>query len=155
MLKPEYLKFDEINIEELLVLLNKSKIRQHLVKHEVFDTESANLWIQDKIKINELKGCKLRGVYINGALVGWCGIQLEKDNYELAIVIDDTVWGLGIEIFRDLMTWAQELGHKEVFIHLLHTRPEYRFLRKIAKSVFTTELYGNKFTTYQLRVNQA
>jgi len=151
--QPEYRKFDEIKIEELVALLNKPKIRQHLIEHEVFDTVSAKLWIEEKIKVNEVNGCRVRAVYIKTVLVGWCGIQLEKDNYEIAIVIDDKVWGLGKIIFKDIMIWAKELGHNEIFIHFLHSRPEYKFLRKIAKNVFTTELYGNKFITYQLSVN--
>jgi len=152
--QPKYLKFDEINIDELVVLLNKPVIRKHLIEHEVFDTVSAKLWIEEKIKVNEVTGCRVRGVYINTDLVGWCGIQLEKGNYELAIVIDEKVWGLGKTIFKDIMKWAKEMGHTEVFIHFLHTRPEYKFLSKVAKNVFITELYGNKFTTYQLSVNK-
>lgn len=70
----------------------------------------------------------------------------------MAIVLDDKFWGMGKTVFNDIMRWAKELGHDEVFIHLLHTRPEYRFLRKISKNVFETQLLGDKFTTYQIPV---
>ncbi len=61
-------------------------------------------------------------------------------------------WGLGKVIFKDIMYWAKELGHREIFIHFLHTRPDYKFLHKIAINVYKTELFGNKFTTYQLAI---
>jgi GNAT superfamily N-acetyltransferase len=85
--------------------------------------------------------------------VGWCGIQQEGGEYEIALVLDDRYWGLGRKIFRELMSWATELGHQTVYVHFLHTRPEYKFLRKIANSVYENEIMGNKFTTYRLSVN--
>ncbi|OUS36941.1 GNAT family N-acetyltransferase, partial ['Osedax' symbiont bacterium Rs2_46_30_T18] len=48
---------------------------------------------------------------------------------------------------------AQGFGHDEIYIHFLHTRPQYKFLRKVAKKVYETQLLGNTFTTYQLTVN--
>jgi len=55
-------------------------------------------------------------------------------------------------VFKDIMLWAKDLGHKEIFIHFLHTRPEYKFLKKIATKVYETNMLGDKFTTYQLAV---
>lgn len=73
--------------------------------------------------------------------------------HEIAIVIDESHWGIGPRVFRDVMGWASELGHEVISIHLLHTRPEYRFLQKIAKRVYTTDLLGERFTTYELAVS--
>ena len=80
MSQPEYLALDQVQIEELVVLLNKPKIRQHLITHEIFDIELGQRWIEEKIKLNNVKGCKVRGVYLKAKLVGWCGIQLENNN---------------------------------------------------------------------------
>jgi len=153
MNKLEYVKFDNINADDFIPFLNNPRIREHLIKHDLFDSASVRLWIEEKIKVNNINGCKVRGIYSNNTLAGWCAIQYEKGQYEIAIVLDDTFWGLGKTIFNDIMLWAKTLGHNEVFIHLLHTRPEYKFLRKISKDIFVTELMGNKFTTYQLTVN--
>jgi len=102
--------------------------------------------------MDSANGCRVRGIVSNTSVVGWCGIQLEDSKYEIAIVLDDKYWGMGKRIFNDMMNWAQELGHKEIFIHLLSTRPEYRFLRKISNKVYETEMSGRKFTRYQLSV---
>jgi len=152
MTKINYIKLEDIDAEELITLLNKAKIREHLIGHDLFDLKSISLWIQEKSKMNSIDGCRVRGVVVNNSIAGWCGIQIEEGKYEVAIVLDDKFWGLGKRVFNDILLWAKQFGHSEVFIHFLHTRPEYKFLRKISKNVFETEMLGNKFKTYQIPI---
>jgi hypothetical protein len=152
MSRIEYIKLSEVNQNDFLLLLNNQKIREHLIVHELFDAVSINAWIKAKIKVDSNNGCRVRAIIFNNQLVGWCGIQLEDEKYEVAIVIDDKFWGLGKNVFHDIMRWAKALGHDEIFIHFLHTRPEYKFLRRISTNVYESELLGSKFTTYQLAV---
>ena len=148
----KYVKLEELNPEHLRALLNKHRIREHLIEHKFFDSNTIKTWIQKKCAVDSTDGCKVRGIISNDSIAGWCGIQLENGKYEIAIVLDDKFWGIGKNVFNDTLSWAKELGHKEVFIYFLHTRPEYKFLRKISKNVFETEMLGNKFTTYQISV---
>lgn len=148
----EYVALQDVDNNALLTILNKSKIRSHLVEHETFDVNSLNAWVQDKIKVNSSVGCRVRAIKVDGTVAGWCGIQLEQDSYELAIVLDDQYWGVGISVFRETMRWAFELGHQTVVLHLLHTRPEYRFLKKLAVHVYTSTIFGQLYTTYELAV---
>ena len=147
-----YVKFDDVIPVDFLSILNSQKNRKHLIEHDIFDESSAKAWIGSKIKVDSTDGCRVRAVIYKNKLAGWCGIQLEEEKYEIAIVIDSEHWGLGNIIFKDIMHWAKELDHKYVFIHFLHTRPEYKFLNKIAINVYETEMFGDKFTTYQLAV---
>ncbi len=149
----EYVTLDKVNINDFEGLLNKQKIREHLIEHELFNSETVKSWITNKIKMDSTKGCRVRGIYSNNTLAGWCGIQLEEGKYEIAIVLDEGFWGIGKKVFIEVMGWAKEFKHDDVYIHFLHTRPEYRFLRKISKNISETELLGNKFTTYQLAVS--
>lgn len=119
----------------------------------MFNLDSVTAWINSKIVVDTIEGCRVRAITCNNQLAGWCGIQLEDEKYELAIVIDEQYWGLGKTIFQDMMRWAKELGHDEVIIHFLHTRPNYKFLQKMASNVYETEMLGSKFTTYQLAVD--
>lgn len=148
----DYLKFNEINPSEFLPLLNSQKIRKHLIEHDLFTIETLTAWMSSKVEVNATSGCKVRGIVCEGELVGWCGIQLEDEKYEIAIIIDDKFWGLGKQVFQDMMCWAKELSHDDVYINFLHTRPDYKFLKKISKSVSEIELFGSKFTSYQLTV---
>lgn len=149
-----YVKLEKLDPEDLVALLNKHKVREHLIEHDLFDSNSIKSWLKEKYKVDCTDGCRVRGIIINNSVAGWCGIQYEQGLYEIAIVLNDKYWGTGKKVFRDTLSWAKELGHDKVFIHFLHTRPEYKFLSKISGHVFETEMLGNKFTTYEIPVCQ-
>lgn len=148
----DYLTFDKISPRDFLPLLNSQKIRKHLIAHPLFTIETLSAWMNTKIDLDDTPGCRVSAIACNGELAGWCGLQLEDGKYEIAIIIDDRFWGLGKQVFQELMGWAKELGHEAVSIHFLHTRPEYKFLKKIARKTYETVLFGQKFTTHQLAV---
>jgi RimJ/RimL family protein N-acetyltransferase len=148
----EYINLQDLDRIELLKVLNKEKVREHLVSHDEFDEALLEKWVSDKVEVDLSKGCKIKGIRVNGLVAGWCGIQFENEAYELAIVLDDEYWGIGISVFKDAMKWAFELGHSYVVLHLLNTRPEYKFLRKMASRVYESTLFGQKYTSYELRV---
>ncbi|MES9826508.1 MAG: hypothetical protein ABW127_18965 [Candidatus Thiodiazotropha endolucinida] len=150
----EYLCFNQVNPQDFMAILNEDSLRTHLVDHPYFDTTSLQAWIVDKTNIDALHGCRIRAVYIDGALAGWCGIQPDDNGFELAIVISQKFWGFGIPIFKTIMCWAKELGHKEILFHLLETRPEYKALIKMSTKVYKTELAGRCFTTYHVKVGE-
>jgi len=148
----KYIELYELNPDDFIPLLNNQRTREHLIEHELFDSDTVKTWIESKIKVDSISGCKVRAIIIGNQLAGWCGIQFEDKKYEIAIVIDDKYWGLGKKIFTDIMCWAKALGHDEIYIHFLHTRPVYKFLRKISTKIYESDLFGSKFTTYQLTV---
>ena len=148
----KYVDFSEVDPGDFLVLLNKPKLREHLIQHDLFDLDSIKGWIESKLKVNSMPGCKIRAILLNGQLKGWCGIQLESDHYEMAVIIDGSLWGAGKTIYTEVMGWAKDMGHREMLIHLLDSRPEYKFLRKLSTNVYKSKLFGRNFITYQLKV---
>lgn len=148
-----FVDFSHINTKDLLPIVNKDSLRKHLIDHEKFTTTSLQEWINEKLAIDACKGCRIRAIYINDNLAGWCGIQPDQKGFELAIVISQQFWGAGILIFKTLMLWAKELGHNEVLFHLLDSRPEYKSLKRMATKVHKTELLGRCFTTYTIAVD--
>lgn len=149
-----YLSFKDVDPKELMGIVNEDSLRSHLIDHPYFDLTSMQAWIEDKIKTDGLRGCRVRVVSIDGVLAGWCGIQPDENGFEIAIVISQRFWGSGIQIFKTLMLWADELGHREVQFHLLDTRREYKALAKMATKVHRTQFLGRNFTTYHLSVGQ-
>lgn len=149
----EFIHFDQAKLEELLPVLNEQELRTHLVEHEEFSLESIGKWAKEKADIDSLPGCRLRIVLVNGVTAGWCGIQPDENGFEIAIVISKRFWGEGIPIFRKLLGWAAELGHKEVLFHLLDSRPEYKSLKRMSSKVETNQLLGRNFTTYYIAVS--
>ncbi|WP_428033217.1 GNAT family N-acetyltransferase [Amphritea sp.] len=150
----EYSLFGNVNPEEMMGIVNEDSLRVHLIDHPYFDVISLQAWMEEKIRVDSTQGCRIRAVYIDGELAGWCGIQPDDNGFELAIVITKKFWGFGIPIFKTLMRWANELGHKEVLFHLLESRPVYKALNKIATKVQKTEQLGRCFTTYHIPVGK-
>lgn len=151
----EYLGFDALEPKAFLALLNRAKVRRHLVKHQQFDEPAAAEWVAQKLSIDSMPGCRLRVVSLDGELAGWCGIQPDADGFELAVVLDEGYWGIGLKVYKTMMSWAQAFGHDFVNIHLLSSRPEYRFLQKMAASVTRSEWQGEAFVSYRIAVPQA
>lgn len=150
----EFLCFDQVNSEDFMVIVNEDSLRTHLIDHPYFDATSLQAWMEHKISMDAMQGCRIRAVCIDGALAGWCGIQPDDNGFELAIVISQKFWGFGIPIFKTLMCWARELGHKEILFHLLESRPEYKALNKMSTKVYKTEIAGRCFTTYHVAVSE-
>lgn len=148
----EYVTFDQVYPDDFLPVLNDEVLRLHLIAHCYFDSVSIREWMDGKLQSESISGCRVRAVYIDGVLAGWCGIQPDDNGFEIAIVISQKFWGFGISIFKTLMCWAKELGHSEVIFHLLETRPEYMYLKRKATKVRKSELLGRKFTTYWISV---
>jgi len=148
----EYVSIKDVASEDVVALMNHPKVKAHLIDYDDYNNVSAQAWIQEKIKVDAQPGCRVRGILRDGRLLGWCGIQLEEQRHELAIVIGEEAWGIGKIIFKDMIGWGKEMNLEYVYVHLLETRPEYKFLKKIATSVTRSRLYGRKFTTYQLLV---
>ena len=148
----EFLCFNQVNPEDFLGVVNEDSLRTHLIDHPYFNVASLQAWIEDKIKVDAVQGCRIRAVYIGGVLAGWCGIQPDDNGFELAIVISQKFWGFGIPIFKVLMCWANEIGHKEILFHLLESRPEYKALNRISTKAHKTEQLGRCFTSYHVPV---
>lgn len=75
MSKIEYLFFDQVKPEDFISIINEDSLRIHLIEHPYFDATSVRVWMEDKIKLDATNGCRIRAVYIDGMLAGWCGIQ--------------------------------------------------------------------------------
>lgn len=150
--KIQYINFDDIDVADLILLLNEERLRDHLVLHPVFDSNNINEWVKNKVECNSLSGCRTRVIVVENKLAGWCGIQKDNDDYEIAIVLSESYWGNGSSVFKELLSWAKKLGHQEVVIHLLETRPEYNFLKRISTKVKKTQMLSRNFTTYYIPV---
>ncbi|WP_036189918.1 GNAT family N-acetyltransferase [Marinobacterium lacunae] len=150
-----YSKFTSVDPDEMLKVLNEDSLRSHLIEHDYFTPESVRAWMGSKVEVGDTPGCRIRAVYVDAHLAGWCGIQPDDNGFEIAIVLSNRFWGSGIAVFKTMMCWAEELGHKEVLFHLLDSRRDYKSLATLANRVCKTQLMGRSFTTYYLTVGGA
>ena len=143
----KFIPFCEVRAEDFLPLVNDETLRKHLIDHPPFELATVRRWMEEKMAIDALPGCRVRAVLIDGALVGWCGLQPDEEGIEIAIVI-----ARGLAIFNEMMGWARSMGHQEVVFHLLGTRPLYKSHARRATRVTKTTLSGHPFTTYYFSV---
>lgn len=148
-----YLAFDASPAEEWIELLNSGLVRKHLIQHPLFTKVTIEIWLQNKIKEDQDPGCRIRAVHSDGKLVGWCGIQIESRNYELALVLAPKYWGHGREVINQVRKWAQELGHKQLLAHLPQTRPQTKALERLfGQPVGISNINGHIFNTYRIEI---
>ena len=148
----KFIPFCEVRAEDFLPLVNDETLRKHLIDHPPFELATVRRWMEEKMAIDALPGCRVRAVLIDGRLAGWCGLQPDEEGVEIAIVIARAGWGRGLAIFNEMMGWARSMGHQEVVFHLLGTRPLYKSLARRATRVTKRTLSGNPFTTYYFSV---
>lgn len=146
----KFVDLKSINLDRLVAFLNENDIRAHLIKHALYDTQTAQEWVNSKLALDALEGCYVRAIEVDGSLAGWCGIQPDDSVYEIAIVLQKSCWGMGIPVFRQLLEIAKKMGHKEVVLNLLDSRPQYESLRRLASKVETRHIHGGCFTTYHI-----
>ncbi|MBL0484148.1 MULTISPECIES: GNAT family N-acetyltransferase [Aeromonas] len=146
--------FSAVRAEDFLPLLNDETLRKHLIPHPLFDVAGVRDWMAYKLGVDARPGCRVRAIFLDGTLAGWCGIQPDDEGVELAIVLAKAGWGSGVAIFNEMMGWARELGHRTILFHLLDTRPPYRSLARRAIWVRKTRLGEHPFTTYCLDVER-
>ena len=79
-----YLSFKQADSKALMAVVNEDALRKHLVDHPYFDETSIQAWVQEKIDTDEMPGCRVRVVVIDGVLAGWCGIQPDEHGVEIA-----------------------------------------------------------------------
>ena len=149
----QYLELKDVDPHALLTILNKISTREHLVPHEPFTSASIKDWIAEKANADSTEGCVVRGIEVDGALAGWCGIQIENGSHELAIVVDEAYWGIGKHVFKDTLSLEQKMGHSVISMHLYNTRPKYRFLESIASRVYQSTIFGKQYTTYEIKLD--
>ncbi|TXH75734.1 GNAT family N-acetyltransferase [Thiobacillus sp.] len=149
----DFIKLDQVDRKALTDLLNNERIRRHLADHPAFDPTSLEKWLLNKIETDAIPGSRLRAVYIGDRFAGWCGIQPLDGQPEVALVLDDAYWGRGREIFRELMSWARELGHESVSLCFPLSRREYGFLTRRSRRTYRREWMGQQFRVYELEVS--
>ena len=138
---------------EWIELLNSDLVRKHLIQHPQFTAESLKIWLDSKIKEDQKPGCIIRAIHSEGRLVGWCGIQYESCDYELALILSAKYWGHGREAINQVTKWAQERGHNQLLAHLPQTRPQVKALERLfGPPVGVTNIQGHIFNTYRINI---
>jgi hypothetical protein len=148
-----YHAIDSARREEWLELLNSEQVRKHLLQHPIFTAETLASWLSSKIDEDQTPGCRLRAICSNGALAGWCGIQRESGDFELALVLSAGYWGHGRRVVRRILEWGRELGHTHLLAYLPRSRPQTKALARLfGQPIGARSIQDTDFDSYFIKL---
>lgn len=139
--------------DEWLELLNSDLVRKYLVRHPQFTVETLNDWLKGKITADQTPGCRLREIHCRGRLAGWCGIQLESGDFEVALALAPAYWGRGQEVVNVIRKWAREMGHRQLLAHFPQSRPQTKALNRLfGQPIGERKIKEHAFVTYAIEI---
>ena len=149
----EFKRLTEINISEIIELMNNPLVRRHMpLAQGHFDEAACSAFIVAKDQIWKEHGYGPWAFVVNGAFVGWGGLQPEHNDVEVALVLHPKAWGLGKALFDEIIRRAfGEMGLSSVVVLFPPSRTRVKaLLRSGFKSDGELEIEGKRFLRYRL-----
>lgn len=92
---------------------------------------------------------------LTGQILGWAGFKhLTNKEYEILVVLGPESWGIGFDIYDELLTQARDLFKlKEVFVVLPDTRKTFRWIQKKGFEYVSDTVYnGEQFKKFVMKI---
>jgi RimJ/RimL family protein N-acetyltransferase len=143
----------EIDINEIVALNSNPTVHRHMpLAEEDYDEEKARAWVSSKERQWEEHGYGPWAFEIDGRFAGWGGLQYEKGDADLALVLHPDFWGFGKMIFDAILEYAfGKMGLKSVTIQLPPSRHHDRIVERLGfLPDGEVEVYGKRFLQYRL-----
>lgn len=124
------LKF--VNKDSIIKLFNDPLVKRYMpLCADNFDEKQYWDFITAKESIWKMHGFGPWAYFIYNEFAGWGGIQPDKDDFELALVLSPAYWGYGRKIYTDLIQEAfTELNLNSVIILFPPSRTRIKWILK-------------------------
>ncbi len=138
----------------IIELLSHPSVKRHMpLSSERFEEKEVNDFIEAKEKIWDEYGFGPTGYFVDGAFIGWAGIQPDEGkDFEMAIVLHPEHWGYGIQIYKELIQYAFDALNLEAIT--IYFPPSRTKIKGIIKAGFIkngeTTINGTRFIRYRL-----
>lgn len=149
----EFRRLKEVAKEDLLELMNKSQVIQHMpLAKKTFDESDLQKFVAAKEGHWEEHGFGPWAFYVDGVFAGWGGLQMEGGDVEIAIVLHPKFWGYGKEIYKRIIKEAfEERGFKSIILLFPPSRSRVKGLERLGfKRDGELLIEGHKFLRYRL-----
>ncbi len=126
------IKFDRlknISNKEIIELNTNERVLKQmpLATGIIFDEEKCISWVKEKEKQWIEYGYGPWAFIVDGKFAGWGGLQYEDGEADLALVLHPQYWGLGKQIFDEIIKKAfTEMGFESITILLPPTRTKLK-----------------------------
>jgi|TARA_Y100000816_G_C26089530_1_gene575541 GNAT superfamily N-acetyltransferase len=150
----QFCRLSHIKIADIIALNTNDRVLKQmpLADGTQFDEQQCIAWVKGKEKQWQEHGYGPWAFLVNDKFAGWGGLQYEDGDADLALVLHPQYWGLGKQIFNEIIKRAfNEMGFESVTILLPPTRKN---LKGIYLLGFELEgeviLSGERFIKYRL-----
>ena len=138
---------------DIITLMNDKRLRQHMplaqgdfneANYRSFIDGIEALWVQ--------YGFGPWAIMVDGAFVGWGGLQPELGDADIALVLHPKYWGLGKRIYDEIIRRAfVEMGFDSVTVLLPPSRTRIKGILRLGfQPDGMVEIEGEAFVRYRL-----
>lgn len=118
----------------------------------VFDEEKCISWVNEKENQWTEHGYGPWAFLVDGKFAGWGGLQYEEGDADLALVLHPRYWGVGKQIFNEIIKKAfTEMGFESITILLPPTRKKLKGIYLLGFELDgEITISGERFIRYRL-----
>lgn len=152
------LRFDSLllpSIEQWLELFNDKRVQKHMpLASDSVDAIWVENWVRHKFDDSQNSPFKVYSVWLDENFAGWAAIQKDEEDYELAIVLNPTYWGAGLNVFQKLVKdFVDSKINQSLYVYLPPTRNTKNITKKFKlKEIGFIEIHKVQFTKLLVNV---
>ncbi|MCC5886785.1 MAG: GNAT family N-acetyltransferase [Gammaproteobacteria bacterium] len=150
----QLIRLSEVAIADIVALHNDPRVLRHMpLARRAVDESQCREWVQGKEAQWDENGYGPWGILIDGCFAGWGGLQQERGDADLALVLSPDYWGSGRRIVQKILDIAfDEMGLESVTALLPSGRVRVRgMLRMGFQAEGQVRISGSLFHRYRLR----
>lgn len=122
-------RLSKISIVDIIELNTNDRVLKQmpLANGTIFDEEKCIAWVNEKEKQWTEYSYGPWAFTIDGKFIGWGGLQYEDGDADLALVLHPQYWGVGKQVFNEIIKRAfNEMGFESITILLPPTRKKLK-----------------------------
>lgn len=122
-------RLSKISIVDIIELNTNDRVLKQmpLANGTIFDEKKCIAWVNEKEKQWTEYGYGPWAFTIDGKFIGWGGLQYEDGDADLALVLHPQYWGVGKQVFNEIIKRAfNEMGFESITILLPPTRKKLK-----------------------------
>ncbi|WP_430965361.1 GNAT family N-acetyltransferase [Spongiimicrobium sp. 2-473A-2-J] len=149
----EFKRLTEVTTSDIMELMNNPLVKRQMpLLKDGFDESACDRFVAAKEQLWTEHGYGPWAFIINDRFAGWGGLQPERGEADLALVLHPDFWGTGKVLYKEIIRRAfGELGLDSVTVLFPPTRTRIKgFLRLGFKEDTTLEIGNERFIRYRL-----
>lgn len=149
----EFKRLTEVEKSEIIELMNNQLVRQQMpLLRGDFSEDDCDKFIAAKERLWTKHGYGPWAFTVNGQFAGWGGLQQEKGEADLALVLHPNYWGIGKVLYKEIINKAfGEMGLKSIIVLFPPTRKRIKGLLRLGfKEDKELEIGNERFIRYRL-----